>query len=209
MHRNLFAAALAVFFFCGAANAQRAEVMLSLNEPFFDTLLDAVYQNFEPQKFSLKDDAAVGECDESITILREKGRVRTAVRFRGGAIAMPIAFTGRYDLPLVGCVDFSGTADATANIEFDPENQRLLARANVTGVSLAGTGGVGKSVVARLVRGTIDKKLNPIEIIKLDKMSFAFPVRDAGNLKMKAVAARAEAINSALNVFVTYEFSKE
>lgn len=208
IYSRYLAAVLAVCFFTLAATAQRAEVTLSLNEGFFDSLLDTVFQNFDPPQFPLRDGEQTPGCDETITILREKDRVRTAVRFRGGAIAIPLAFSGRYSLPLVGCVDFTGTADANAALHFDPENQRIIARAGVDRVSLSGTKGVGGSLVASLVRGSIEKKINPIEVIKLDKLSFAFPVRDAGNIKLKAVSARTEPAWGVLHIHVTYEFLK-
>ena len=49
---------LTVFLFASAAAAQRPEVTISLNEAFFDSLLDAVYQNSPPLEFSM---AANGE----------------------------------------------------------------------------------------------------------------------------------------------------
>src|SRR5687768_3570064 len=131
MSTKIFSALLAVFFFAAAANAQRAEVTLSLNEGFFDSLIDTVFQNFDPPQFPLRDGEPTSGCDETITILREKDKVRTAVRFRGGVIAIPLAFAGRYSLPLVGCTEFSGTADASAVLHFDQENQRIIARAQV------------------------------------------------------------------------------
>jgi len=208
MSRKTFSALLALFFFAVAANAQRAEVTLSLNEGFFDSLLDTVFQNFDAPQFPLREGEPTSGCDETITILREKDKVRTAVRFRGGVIAIPLAFSGRYSLPLVGCVDFSGTADASAVLHFDLENQRIVARTNVNGISLTGTKGVGAGLVASLVRGSIDRKINPIEVIKLDKMSFVFPVRDAGNIRLKAVSARTEPGLGVLHIHITYEFLK-
>lgn len=76
-------------------------------------------------------------------------------------------------------------------------------------VNLNGTGGIGGSVIARLIQGSIDKKLNPVEIIKLDKMAFAVPIRDAGNLRLKPVAVRSEVSNNLLNIAITYQFEKE
>jgi len=63
-------------------------------------------------------------------------------------------------------------------------------------------------LVAKLIQGSIDKKLNPIEILSLDKVSFGFPVQKSGNLRMKALKIRPEIGSGALNVRVDYEFLK-
>ena len=138
--------------------------------------------------------------------MRESGGVRTAVRFRDGKIIAPLAFSGSYDPPLVGCVDFSGTADTAIDLQFDEFNQRLTARAKVSNVSLNGTGGLGGSLVARMVQGSIDKKINPIEVVTLDKMSFAVPIQNKPGLRMKATGIRYAVTGNTLSVFVAYEF---
>lgn len=207
IYRQSCAAALAVFLFASVAVAQRAEVSVSVNEVFFDSLLDSMYQNFDAPKFSVGGETSAS-CDESIRILREVDRVRTGVKFRGGTIALPLAFAGKYSLPFVGCVDYSGTADSLINLEFDRENQRVIGRVIVNTVNLSGTNGVGGSVVAKLLRSTIDKKLNPMEIVSLEKLSFGVPVQNGGNLKMRAVGVVTEVVVGSLNIKIAYEFVK-
>lgn len=202
--------------------AQRAEIKVEFNEQFFDALLDAVFQNAGPIEFSLASNrvdkidqsagigtafASAAPC-ETIRILRESGGVRTAVRFRDGKIIAPLAFSGSYDPPLVGCVDFSGTAETVIDLQFDESNQRLTARAKVSNVSLNGTGGLGGSLVARMVQGSIDKKINPIEVVTLDKMSFLVPIQNKPGLRMKATGIRYAVTGNTLSVFVAYEFLK-
>ena len=134
--------------------------------------------------------------------------MKTAVNLRDGRIYAPLAFTGNYNPPLIGCVEFSGVADTNVVLEFDEQRQALVGRAQVTNVNLNGTGGIGGSVLARLVQSSIDGKINPIEIIKLDKVSFIVPIQNAGSLKMKAVGIRHEIGNGVLNVRVAYQFLK-
>lgn len=226
IYKRASAICLAVFLFISAANAQKAEVSVGLNEAFFDALLDSIFLNFDPLEFSMaetaprrtKSDNGVraasnsfvkkSECKETIKVLREMNGVRTAVRFRNGKILVPIAFSGSYSPPLVGCVEFAGWAEANLDLEVDREGQRLTGRARVLNVNLNGTGGIGSSVVARLVQRSIDKKINPIEIIRLDKLSFALPIRDAGNLRMRALGARHEVTNGVLVLTISYEFVK-
>lgn len=147
------------------------------------------------------------ECSETIKIQREINGVRTAVRFRDGKILAPLAFSGSYNPPFVGCVPFSGWAESVVDLEFDQNAQRLVARARVTNVNLNGTGGIGGSVVAKLVQSSIDKKVNPIELFQLSKLSFAVPVKGS-ELQMKATGVRHELQNGAVNVIVSYEFTR-
>ena len=44
-------------------------------------------------------------------------------------------------------------------------------------VILNGTGGVGGAMIANLLQSSIDRRLNPIEIMRLDKLSFAIPIQ--------------------------------
>lgn len=228
-------ASFAVFLFVSAASAQKAEVSISLNEPFFDALLDSVFHNFEPPEFSmarneifadgpekafaggpavswLMTSAFRGEtneqCAESVKILPEMRGVKTSVRFREGKIYVPLAFSGNYAPPLVGCVEFAGWAESNIDLEFDPNTQKLVGRIRVLNVNLNGTGGIGGSMIARLIQGSIDKKMNPVEILSLDKVSFAVPVQRSGTLKMRAVSIKPEVGAGALNVRVAYDFVK-
>lgn len=204
--------------------AQRPELSISLNEAFFDSLLDAVFQNAGPIEFAIaenRDPRSVkspagnaftsrsgAPCKEVIQLTRENNGVRTAVRFRDGKVLAPLAFSGSYNPPLIGCVGFSGYAETTIDLEFDPQSQRLNARARVLNVSLNGARGLGGSVIAKMVQSAIDRKVNPIEVLTLEKLSFLLPVRQGTNLKMKAATVRTEVINGALNVVIAYDFIK-
>lgn len=153
-------------------------------------------------------DSSNNSCRESIRLQRESGGVRTAVRFRDRKIIAPLAFNGSYNPPFVGCVDFSGWAETAIDLEFDQSNQRLIARARVLNVSINGTGGVGGNIIARMVQNAIDKKINPIEIIRLDKLSFMLPIQNSANLEMRAVGVRHEIKDAVLVVQIAYEFAK-
>lgn len=221
---------LCLLFLGSVAAAQKAEVTIGLNEAFFDSLLDSVFQNYDPPQFSIaqaggfqeetspvsgifgfRGPSAVSEpgfCSETVTILRENNGVRTAVRFRDGKVFVPLAFSGGYAPPFIGCIDFAGMAEADVDLEFDAATQRLVGRARVTNVNLNGTGGIGGTVIAKLIQGSIDKKLNPIEILSLDKVSFGLPIPKTGTIKMKATGARPEILNGAVQIRITYEFLK-
>lgn len=189
-----------------SALAQRPEVVIALNEPFFDALLDGVFNAAAPPEFPLTESGGTASCSESIKVMREVGGVNTAVRFRNGQILMPTAFSGNYSPPFVGCVPFSGYAESVIDLEFDQGSQRLVARARVGNVNLNGTGGLGGGMIAKLVQGSIDKKMNPIEVLKLDKLSFTLPVHNSGKLQMRAVGVRHEIRDGVLLVHIAYEF---
>ena len=225
-----------IFMFAGLAQAQTAEVSVALSEQFFDTLLDAIFKNFNAPEFPLADNrrkpkaessenSAFGfvekkfqaenrklkieNCNESIRLLREVSDVKTAVRFRDGRIYAPIAFSGSYNPPFVGCIDFQGWAEANIDLEYDRQSRKLVGRVRVLSVNLGGVSNLASGVLSRLVQTSIDKKINPIEILQIDKLSFLVPVQNAGgSLKMKAVSVRHAIADGVLNVNIAYEFSK-
>jgi hypothetical protein len=210
------------------ANAQTAEVTIQLNEQFFDALLDALFKNSNLPEFPLSVNNPKSEksnskslvssftekqkpntnCNETIKLQREIDGTRTAVKFRDGRIIAPIAFTGNYNPPFIGCIDFAGVAETTIELEFDTQKQALVGRAKVLTVNLNGTGGIGSGLLARMVQSSIDKKINPIQILAMDKISFVVPIQNAGSLKMKAVGIKHEVANGLLNVRIAYEFEK-
>jgi len=234
--KKVFNLVFSIVLFASFAQAQTAEVTVSLNEQFFDTLLDAIFKNFTAPEFPLANNGSkfkvqnskslvlgfqekkseienpkseVAICNETIRLQREIGGVRTAVRFRDGKIFTPIAFNGSYNPPLIGCISFQGWAETNINLEYDKQNQKLVGRVQVLNVQLSGAGGVGSSLLSKLVQSAIDKKINPIEILHADKLSFLIPLQNSGGtLKMKAVGIRNEINNNVLNVHIAYEFSK-
>lgn len=235
---------LAVMFIAGiscfAVKAQRAEMTVTLNEPFFDALLETVFTNFDPPEFSIAQlktetrESQTGNaflpigaarwlttsfngapaanssppCSESIKILREANGVRTAVRFRNGNIYVPLAFSGSYNPMFIGCVEFSGWAETNLDLVYDAQQHRLIGQARVLNVNLNGMGGVGSSVIAKLIQGSIDKKLNPINILNSDKLSFLVPIQNMGQVKMQVTGVVPQVGNGELNIRIGYQFSK-
>lgn len=229
MFKFLLTSALIIFAFTGTLPAQQAPVWLTLNEEFFDAFLAAVFANFGPPQFSI---AAVettpqvglgsrfftyanaaaandGSCGESISILRENSGVRTAVRFRGGQIYVPLAFSGSYRAPVFGCLEFAGWAESNLVLDFDRDAKSLLGRLTVTNVVLEGTRGVGGQMAARMLQSSIDRRLNPIEIVRPESLSFNVPVHNGGSLRMSASDVRPEFGDRSLNLRINYTFDKK
>ena len=230
MTKRVLSLIIAVLMCASFAKAQTAEVTLSLNEQFFDALLDAIFKNFDAPEFPLAENSPKSEvrspksvdsgnafienrqsvCNESIRLLREANDVRTAVRFRDGKIYAPIAFSGSYNPPLVGCIDFQGYAETNIELEYDRQSRKLVGRVKVLSVNLGGVTNLASGVLSKLVQSSIDKKINPIEILQIDKLSFLVPLQNMnGSLRMKATGVRTEIVNGALNVSAAYEFSKD
>jgi hypothetical protein len=228
---------LSLIFSClllaSSVQAQTAEVTISLNERFFDALLDAIFTNLKQPSFPIAENnskfkvqgsksvVAVSSfqesnlqiqnplCDESIRLQREVDGVKTAVKFRDGKIYAPVAFSGSYNPPFVGCIDFQGSAETNIELEFDAAKQTLVGRAKILNIVLSGTNGIGSSFITKIVQGSLDKKINPIQILQTDKLSFVIPFQSAGGaLRMRATGIRTEVLNGALNVYITYQFVK-
>jgi hypothetical protein len=239
MTRKFISLIFSILLFASFAKAQKAEVTVSFNEQFFDALLDSIFNNlkqpefplaanteklqivkrtalvstFNPQTATIANEKTQIEnpdaCNEKIVLHREINGVRTAARFRDGRIYAPIAFSGTYNPPLVGCLDFQGVAETNIELEFDRQNQVLIGKVKVLNVQLGSVANMAGGIIARFVQNSIDKKVNPIEILKTDKLSFIVPVQNSGGaLKIKASSLRHEIGNGVLNVFVTFEFSK-
>lgn len=216
-------------------SAQRPpEITISAGEDFFDSVLDAALMGPDLPEFSISALGLMGDsverspfltasyssnwtyrvnrtgnaCREVITLRREGGGGRTAVRFREGKILAPLSFTGQYNPPFIGCVQFGGVAETELNLEFDHETRRLTARARVVSVNIEGSGGVGGGVIARMVQSSIDRKVNPIELISLEKLSFVLPLRTESQLQMNARTIRAEVLPGRISINVVYEISK-
>jgi hypothetical protein len=225
---SVFSIFFALAFGVLNAGAQTATVTVTLDERFFDTLLNSVFQNFEPPEFPVAKNGPVPavinqsgvrnasfaevtspNCSQTVKILREMNGVRTAVRFKEGKIYVPLAFSGNYAPPFVGCVEFAGWAEANVDLEFEQKTQRLVGRVRVFNVNLNGTGGIGGALIARMLQASIDKKMNPIEVLTLDKLSFGVPVQGTGKLRMNAAGVRPVMGNGVINIQIDYVFSKE
>lgn len=204
-----------------SASAQRATVTLSLDDRFFDALFESVFKNGGSLDFPLDESNGSSSsnssnelsilgasCAEIISIKKESKTGRTIARLAEGKILLPMAFFGTYDPPLLPCIDYSGFAETEILLEFNRKSQTLVGRVVVNKVTLTGTRGVGSGFVARMVQSSIDKRVNPIEIVGLDKVSLMIPVQNAANISMKAVDVQHRITKGLLTLIITYEFDR-
>lgn len=235
MKRKLFFSFALILFSFQAAFAQNPPaVTIQLNEQFLNSFLDAVFtnletptfqlskkqrkqkmlQNLQPTAFAANDKGQMTkdkkqQCAQSVTLLREMNGVRTGIKFEDGKILAPLAFTGNYDIPLVGCTAFKGWAEANLNLEYDAAKQILFGRVKVNKVDLNGVPGIASGIVARMVQGTIDRRINPVEILKAEQVSAIVPVQYAkGSIRLRATNMQPEVVGNSLNVRIAFEFAK-
>ncbi|MCB1023590.1 MAG: hypothetical protein KDB79_04315, partial [Acidobacteria bacterium] len=147
-------------------------------------------------------------CSETIRLKQQMDGVKTAVRFREGRIYAPIAFEGSYKAPLIGCLDFSGWAETNIELRFDRNKNAIAGNAKVLRVNLSGANGIGSELLAGFVQNSIDEKINPLEIIGLDKLSFIAPVQNAGKLRMRAIGFDHKINEKNLDIVIKYRFEK-
>jgi hypothetical protein len=209
----------------GGAAAGPAQITVTLNESFLNAFFEAMFTNLRKPSYPLtlmggnepsgtQDRSAAHavrapQCANQIVLEREVAGVKTEVHFRDGRIEAPLAFSGSYPLALVGCLDFSGWADATVVLTFDQARQSLTGRVTINSVHLSGVPNLTSGVVTSYVQSTLDRKINPIEILRADQLSALIPVKPAGgSLRLRAREVIPEVMPGELRLRINYEFVK-
>jgi hypothetical protein len=211
----------------------RPEVTVTLNEQFFNSLLDIIFSRMRAPSFPLsitKADekknrpawAAWGNpvpslshssptpatCNSVVMLEREMNGVKTAVRFENGRVVAPLAFSGSYSVALIGCINFQGWADTVINLNFDRERQILSARVTILDIHLSNIPSLASGVVVGLVQNSIDRRINPVEILQAAQISPRIPIAVSGGaLRLRATEIRPEVVPGALSLHIFYEFT--
>jgi hypothetical protein len=216
--------------------AQAAEVTVTLNENFFNLLLDTIFARMKPPAFPLsiaradkpENDSATlqninaakveahssgkaksNNCESMVVLEREAEGVKTAVRFENGRVVAPLAFKGSYSVALLGCINFRGWADTVINLQFDRERQVLSARVTVQDIHLTNIPSLASGVVVGLVQNSIDRRINPIEILRAAQLSARLPITGSdGTLSLRATEIRPVVRPGALSLHIFYEFTR-
>lgn len=214
-----------------------AEVTVTLNEQFFNALLETVFTNLKAPTFPLslaankqmkkKEPVELQHalfnsptinlshaslkpdvCESAVTLERESDGVRTAVRFADGRILAPLAFKGSYSVALIGCIYFRGWADTSINLSFDRQRQVLSAHVTVEDIHLDNIPSLASGIIIRLVQNSLDSRINPLEILQAAQISTRLPIAGSGGaLRMRATEIRPEVLNGALSLHIFYEFT--
>ena len=216
-----FIALLAIFTAFTAANAQEAglgrqrvsdnapRATITVNEQFLNSFLVGMFDNLQEPSMPLTTGGAQSSanCASEIRLKREVNGVRTAVHFENGRIVGPLAFAGAYNSTLLGCVEFTGWADADVTIEFSRERRAVLARFRVRDIHLNNTPGLLNDPLRNMVQSAIDRRYNPIELFTLEQLSTNTNIKPAGGaLRLEATEVRPEITPNELALHITYRF---
>lgn len=203
----------------GSASARSAtappEATVTVNEQFLNAFLDSIFSNLNAPSMPLvittsDNDRSAAEakaCPSLITLQREEAGVRTAIKLEQGKITAPLAFAGSYNSTLLGCIEFRGWANTSWTLEFDRARQALLARFVVDEIRLTNVPALAGGSLGKVVQAALDKRINPLELLRLDQLSTRVPIAPAGgSLRMRAKEVRPEIVAGAVHLHIVYEF---
>lgn len=191
------------------ANAPAAEATVTVNEQFLNSFLTAMFDNLNEPSMPLTIGGAqsTAQCPSEIHLKREVNGTRTAVHFENGRIVGSLAFAGAYSASLMGCIEFTGWADADVNLDYDAARRALVARFHVRDIHLNNTPAILNGPLLGMVQGTIDRRYNPVELFTLEKLSTRVDIQPAGGaLQLRAKEVRSEVTPTAVTLHIIYEF---
>jgi hypothetical protein len=194
-------------------------VSVTVDEKFFDALLGTIFRQLGPPQLKLSQNAdqspfqpaafQTNSCSDVLVLNPEGNNVKTGVRFTGGKITAPLAFTGSYSV-LTRCVQFKGTATAAADLSFEQAKQTVYGQLSVEEVKLDDVPPLVSSFVTAFVRKTIAEKVNPFEVLQVSQLNLSLNVQASGGLvKARVKDVRSEVQEGALKLYLTYDFSAE
>jgi hypothetical protein len=188
-----------------AAGAPPGTAVVELDEQFFGALLSSIFRDLNKPAFPPQ--AVGGGCQNQVVIEPNAGDVQTGVLLRDGRVVVPLAFSGAYNLPLVGCQNLRGTAEANLDFRFAADEQTLYGQLNVAGVNVEGMSPLLGGPVTAFVQGAINQRVNPLVLMRGQQLTLSIPVQAAGGaLKAQAREVREEAKDGKLRLYVTYDF---
>jgi len=194
-----------------------ATVVITFGQSFIDGVMGTTFSNLDAPKFQLGQTAGTsgefkpalfqGDCGNSITILPEGSGVKTNVQFHNGSISAPLAFTGSHSIS-GSCIQFKGWAQTSIQLSFDEPKQTLFGRVNVEGLNLEGVSPLLNPFVTVFVQTAIDQRVNPLSLVNERQLSLMVPVKASnGAVKAHVKDVRAEIVDGALKLHLTYDFA--
>jgi len=187
----------------GGPPAGTAQIVL--RQEFFNDVLTAVFRDMNAPSFPLGQPAA--GCDNRITILKEGSGAQTGVSFADNKIAAPLAFSGSY-ASMFGCLQFTGRAQASLDLRFDPDRGAVIGHVTAENVDLDGVNPFVSALLTPLVQSTLNERVNPILIVDGRQLAVNMPIEPTGtSLQGKVTDVRAEIKDNALDLYATYHFT--
>jgi hypothetical protein len=206
----------------GQAKQQRpariGEATVTIKEQFFNSFLDAIFDNLKAPSTPLvitdadknRTDESAQSCPSAVTLKRENNGVRTAVKFEQGKIVAPLAFSGAYNSSLLGCLQFQGVAYTESILEFDRAAQVLQARIKITDMQLDNVPALARGSILTLVQSAIDARINPLKVLRPEQLSSVVPIAPSGgSLRLRARELKPEVVPGLVHLHLTYEFLPE
>jgi hypothetical protein len=191
-------------------------VTVSIDEKFFDSLLGTIFTKLGPPRLKLSQGQSQslmqpavfqGGCNNVVVVDPQSGDVKTGVRFTGGKVVAPLAFSGSYNL-LTQCVQFKGTATSTVELSFDQSKQTVFGTLVVNEVNLEGVSPIISTLVTAFVRRAIDERLNPFPVLPVSQLALSVPIQvSGGTLKANVKDVRSEVQEGTLKLYLTYDFN--
>lgn len=193
-------------------------VSVTIEEKFFDSLLGTIFNKLGPPRLKLsqvesqpmiRPVAFQSSCNSVLVLNPEGNNTKTGVRFTGGKIIAPIAFSGTYSV-LTRCMAFKGTGKSTVELSFDQSKQTVYGRLNVEEVTLDDVPPLISALVTAFVRRSIDEQLNPFEVLPVSQLTLSLPVQaSGGTVKASIKDVRSEVQEGTLKLYLTYDFTAE
>lgn len=231
---GLLVGALATAYFLGAPRSRNlpgtplrppdrsgdtsGTVAVTIDEKFFDSLLGTIFTKLGPPQLKLsaapqqgliRPAVFQGSCSDVVVLNQEAGDVKTSVRFTGGKIVAPLAFSGSYSV-MTQCVQIKGTARATVDLSFDASKQMVFGALSVEDVELEGVPPIVTALAVAFVRRAIAERLNPFPVLPVSQLAVSLPVQQSGgNVKATVKDVRSEVQEGAVKLYLIYDFSAE
>lgn len=190
------------------ASMPAGTAQIVLHPEFFNGVLTTMFQQMNPPVFKLGPQGmSGGECASQITVQPQGSGVNTGVTFENNQLGAQLAFNGNYASP-VGCLDFSGWANANLQLRYDQASNNVYGQLNVETVNLDGVNPIWSALITPFVQSSLNTRVNPIPILNGNQMAVNLPIAAAnGNLQARIADVRGEVHDNTLNLYVVYDFS--
>src|SRR5205085_9915022 len=187
-----------------AAGPPPGTAVVELDERFFNTLLSSIFKDLGKPVFPPK--ASAG-CQNQVIIEPNADGTETSVVSQNNQVTVPLAFSGGYEVPFLGCQNFRGTAEANITFRFAADEQTLYGQLNVASVNVEGMSPLLGGLITAFVQGAINQRVNPLVLMRGQQLTLNIPVQAAGGtLRAQAREVHEEAKDGKLRLFVTYDF---
>lgn len=198
-----------------ANNPATGTAAIELKQDFFAPVIQAILSNGSTPAFPLSLTGQTSQPVDEITCgkisLKQQGSgTTTGVKLENGQILVPLAFTGNVNVPIAGCTEFNGWAQANLDLRYDESQKAVFGQINVQTVNLDGISPIVSGLITPIVQSTLNNRVNPVQILRGDQIALKVPIKSTGSvLKAQVRDIRAEVKNNTLFLYVNYDFSGE